>query len=235
MTFEAIVLCGGMGTRLKSVTGDLPKPMVDIAGRPFLDYHLAMLAQEGFRHVVLAAGYGADSIQRYFGDSRFGMKLSYAIEQEPLGTGGAVCNALSNCEQEFVFVLNGDTFAQVDFPNMMRQHETTGSDITICGKWMDDCDRYGALEIDKEMRITLFREKESGRSGYINAGIYLMKRTVLPCERMKFSLEKDMLEVNTEHILMKMHIIKGFFIDIGVPHDYSRAIELLPKWTEAYF
>ncbi len=232
MMLEAIILCGGMGTRLKEITGDLPKPMVEIGGRPFLDYMLRMLAKSGFEHVVLAVGYRSDVIRDYFGESRYGILIDFAFEDEPLGTGGGIRNALTLCEQDRIFILNGDTLAMVPFQEVMEHHR---SDITICGKWMDDCGRYGILEVDSGMRITAFREKESNRSGYINTGVYLVDREVIACDRKHFSFEKDFLEVKTHELDMRMFSFTGFFIDIGVPDDCRRALEILPEQFKEYF
>ncbi len=224
---EAVILCGGMGTRLKEITGDLPKPMVDVNGRPFLDWMLESLAKSGFKHVVLAVGYRWETIREFFGDERYRMNLSYAIETEPLGTGGAICNALQFCIQENVVVLNGDTMVEIPFQSMMRQHVVGDSDVTIAGKWMDDCSRYGILEVDDDKRVVSFREKQAGCSGYINAGVYVLKRDLPLGNRKKFSFENDFLDRNAEKYFMKMFQYDGLFIDIGIPEDYSKALNHL--------
>ncbi len=228
MRMEAIVLCGGMGTRLKEITGDLPKSMVDIHGKPFLEYILRMLADAGFEHVVLAVGYRAEVIHSYFGNNFHSVRIEYAVEKEPLGTGGAICNALPYCKQDRIFIMNGDTMAQVPFAYVLRQHRTG---ITICGKWMEDTGRYGVLDVDSENRVTAFREKQSSRSGYINAGIYLIDRNVIPRDRDRFSFEKDFLEPGTSRLNLRMVPLDGNFIDIGIPEDYRRVLDR----SENYF
>lgn len=223
---EAIVLAGGFGTRLQPVVSDVPKPMapMDAAGTPFLAYLLQDLSRQGVMRVVLSIGYMGELIQRYFGDEFAGMEICYAIEESPLGTGGAVKAALLMCESPDVFVLNGDTFFAVDLVAMMAQHQSSGADFTLAAREMRDFDRYGTLDLAADGRVLSFREKMFCRCGYINGGVYCMSSSVqkeLPDGR--FSLEQDFMEKMVREIQMYAFISQGYFVDIGIPEDYEKA------------
>lgn len=228
---EAIVLAGGFGTRLRQVVSDVPKPMapMDDKGAPFLAFVLKQLAGQGIKTVILSVGYMADVIQRYFGDSYAGMKLLYSVEDEPLGTGGAVKKALTMCSADIVFVLNGDTYFDVNFLEMAQKHHESGADFTLASREMIDFDRYGALSLTADDRVTSFGEKQYCAHGYINGGIYCMRKDIFAdVEQMAFSLEKDFLEKKVDELYIVSYKENGFFIDIGIPEDYRRAKQ---HWT----
>lgn len=223
---EAIVLAGGFGTRLRQVVSDVPKPMapMDEKGTPFLAFVLDMLAEQGITHVVLSVGYLASVIQEYFGASYNGMRLSYLQEDSPLGTGGAVKKALKACQRDVVFVLNGDTYFDVDLAAMKKEHLRSKADFTLAAREMHDFDRYGALEIDKQGRILRFGEKKYCVDGFINGGVYCLQRNLLDDVQPEvFSLEKDFLEKEMEQVRVQAYPSTGYFIDIGIPEDYQKA------------
>ena len=223
---EAIVLAGGFGTRLRQVISDVPKPMapMDEKGTPFLAFVLDMLAEQGITHVVLSVGYLASVIQEYFGASYNGMRLSYVQEDSPLGTGGAVKKALKACQRDVVFVLNGDTYFDVDLAAMKKEHLRSKADFTLAAREMHDFDRYGALEIDKHGRILRFGEKKYCVDGFINGGVYCLQRNLLDDVQPEvFSLEKDFLEKEMEQVRVQAYPSAGYFIDIGIPEDYQKA------------
>ena len=201
-SLEAVILAGGFGTRLQHIVSDVPKPMapMDEAGTPFLKYVLADLARQGIRRVILSTGYKSEVIEQYFGGSFQGMELVYSREDTPLGTGGAVKQALTLCTASDVFVLNGDTFFDVDLTAMCDFHHAQGADFTLAMKEMFNFDRYGALEV-QDGRILAFQEKKPLRQGWINGGVYCLRRELLSgVKEQCFSLETDFMEKQTKQL-----------------------------------
>ena len=225
---EAIILAGGLGTRLRSVVADLPKAMAPVAGRPFLEHLLDLLARAGFASAVLAVGYRADAIREHFGDRYRGLPLAYSVEGQPLGTGGAIRLAMNQASSPEVFVVNGDTFVDVDFSAMLAAHRTASAKLTIAVHEVPDAARYGALDIAGD-RVRGFFEKGREGPGWINAGVYLIARTLLDGEALPtaFSFESDYLVPNVVALRPLAFPTEGLFIDIGVPEDYDRAQSLL--------
>ncbi len=233
---EVIVLAGGMGTRLRQVVTDRPKPMAEVAGRPFLEWLLLMLRGQQVRRVVLAIGYKGKAIQAHFGDgAAWGMEISYSHEQTPLGTGGCLRLASSQLEGERFVVLNGDSYCPVDLGLLQRTHVLNAADATLWLVEVPDCSRYGAVEVDASNRVVSFHEKgDRAGSGLINAGIYLFERRVM--ERIPgrgaVSLETavfpDLLGGGLSAV-----VGNGPFLDIGTPEDYLRATQYLEREFES--
>lgn len=224
---EAIILAGGFGTRLKSVVNDVPKPMADINGRPFLAYLLSALSLSGVNKAILSVGYKHDVIQNYFENKYENTAIVYAIEKEPLGTGGGLKQALKNVEGEDALVLNGDTFFNVDLKALYGFHKQRSAVLTLALKPMHKIERYGTAVTSGE-RVTGFEEKAFKESGYINGGVYCVNRAIgkyLDCygDNESFSFEKDIIEKNIESLKPFGFVSDGYFIDIGIPEDYSRA------------
>lgn len=229
---EAIILAGGLGTRLSHIVNDVPKTMAPVCGKPFLKYVLDNIKENGFEHIILAVSYMRGQIMDYFGKEYKGMKVTYSVEESLLGTGGGTRQALSFCNDQEVFVLNGDSFLEVDFKEMLNFHLRKSADITIATKHMEHFDRYGTINIDNDTkRILSFNEKKFQEEGIINGGIYLMKRNVLDgIKEKKFSIEKDFFENFSLNLNIYAFETKGYFIDIGVPEDYYRAQEEFAKF-----
>lgn len=230
-TKEAIVLAGGLGTRLQSVIPDLPKPMAPVGGRPFLAYVLRQLSEGGIRKAILSVGHKHETILTHFGH-RFGpLVLDYSIESEPLGTGGAIVLALDHVDEEHVWVVNGDTFFDVDFGHLFDRHVSAGADLSMALKPMKQFDRYGCVTVDRSGRILGFTEKQYREEGLINGGVYVMRKSALtPAEfPAKFSFEKDFLEMNVSSMYLQGMPFEGYFIDIGIPEDYQKASVELEK------
>lgn len=222
---EAIILAGGMGTRLRARVSDVPKVMAPVNGVPFLDYVLNMLIRYGVRHFVFAVGYKAPAILAHYGGSYKGVRIDYAFEDTPLGTGGAIKNAMSYCDGERAVIVNGDTLCDVNIPAMLACHLKAGRPVTLCAKQMYDFDRYGSLEI-KNGRVKAFTEKKPVKSGKINAGVYIAEKSLFESiNKVEFSFEREVLENESIHITAFES--DGYFIDIGVPQDYDRAISRL--------
>lgn len=229
MSMEAIVLAGGLGTRLRSVVTDLPKPMAPVAGRPFLAWLLDELDRSGFTKAILAVGYKHESIREHFGDRHGKVKILYSIETEPLGTGGALKQALAMATATRVFVINGDTHVTLDYPAMEQAHEKAGARLTMAACAVPDVGRFGAMDIDTQNHVAGFFEKGRTGPGRINAGVYLMARDLLANNGMpeKFSFENDFLLPNLEAIKPLAFLTEGAFLDIGVPEDYALAAEFM--------
>lgn len=221
---ECIILAGGMGTRLQSVVSDVPKCMAPVAGHPFLYYLITSLIEAGFNHIIFALGYKHEIIEEWIEANAFPINISTVTEDAPLGTGGAVRLALSKAETNEIFVLNGDTFFGVRYPEMLSLHKSTQSAVTVALKRMKKFDRYGVVDIElPTSRILCFNEKQYCESGLINGGVYLINRHELDNFPMKFSLEKDFFETAVRTSTLSGYISEGYFIDIGIPEDYERA------------
>ena len=227
---EAIVLAGGLGTRLRDVLPDLPKCMAPVRGLPFLTIVLDYLIEQQFTKVVLSVGYRKEQVINYFGNSYKSLTIVYASEDEPLGTGGAIKLALSYCTQQNVFVLNGDTYFIPDLLAMEEQHNQISADISIAIKQVADSGRYGSVITDDSGRIVSFREKAPDAvEGWINGGIYLLNKDVLDnISQQKFSIENDVFKVSCSSLRIQSFQTDAFFLDMGIPADYERAQQILP-------
>lgn len=221
---EAIVIAGGFGTRLSSVVKNVPKPMADVAGKPFLSYIIDKLQKNGINKVVLAVGYLAEVIIDYFKENYHGVQIQYSIEKEPLGTGGAIKQALQMCTGPYVVVLNGDTYFDADVCGLYQTMIETKADIVLAVKPMKEFDRYGTLCISDQGRIIGFEEKKYVRQGYINGGMYMLPKNLLTdIAEKKFSFETDYLEKYVILHKMQAFYSDSYFIDIGIPEDYAKA------------
>ncbi|EAK9939709.1 D-glycero-D-manno-heptose 1-phosphate guanosyltransferase [Campylobacter lari] len=213
---QAIVLAGGLGTRLKSVVQDLPKPMAPINGKPFLTFVLEYLKKQGITEVILSVSFKYELIQEYFEDEFDGIKIRYNIENELLGTGGAIKDALKLIQNQ-AYVLNGDTIFDIDLKKLVLND----SKICIALKQMQNFDRYGTVNVDDQGIVTSFEEKIFKKQGLINGGIYLLKKDIFD----EFNLEKkfsfeEFLQKNHKVLKIQTQIFDGYFIDIGIPQDY---------------
>ena len=228
---QAILLCGGMGTRLRSVVSDRPKPMADICGKPFLQYLLEMLREKGITEVIFALGYMGEMIEEYFQDgSAFGLKIAYSYEEDPLGTGGAIRNALPKILEEEVLVLNADTYFPMDYQGLYRFHQENDGDFSLATRAVPDISRYGAVRRDAAGRILAWNEKleDGGQplAGEINGGIYVMKKSLIAeIPEGKQSLEQDCVpKWLSEGKRIFGLPFDGYFMDIGIPKDYQQFI-----------
>jgi len=220
---EAIVLAGGVGTRLRAVVPDVPKPMAPVAGRPFLELLLRNLSRQGVTRVVLSLGYKAEVITSHFGDRYHDMELAYAIEDTPLGTGAAVRQSLTYCHGDHALVLNGDTYLEVEISRLEDLWQSDRRPL-IVAREVADTARYGRLET-KNDQVIRFAEKEASGPGLINVGCYLFPKQLLdafPLDQ-PFSLEQDFLVGAVQREPFGLFVTCGRFIDIGVPEDYARA------------
>jgi len=223
---EVIILAGGFGTRLQKVVKDVPKPMAEINGRPFLSYLLDYYEKQGVEHIILSIGYLGKVIRDYFGEKFGKMTLSYALEEKPLGTGGAIIHSLRYAQHDLVMVVNGDTMFKIKFEEVYQFHLKKQSDFTMVIRQVEDVSRYGSVFLSEEGRIVGFAEKNShSGAGYINGGVYLLNKNLLTTRSFpeKFSIEKDFFEKEYNHYNMFGKVCNGYFIDIGIPEDYQKA------------
>lgn len=218
---EAIVLAGGFGTRLQSVVSEVPKPMAPIGEKPFLEYILKYLQKNGINKVILSVGYKWEIIRDYFGDKFENIELVYSVEDEPLGTGGAIKKAMGLVEKNEVYIINGDTFFDVELSKLSLEN---GSMLQLSLKTMSDFDRYGCVESDADGYITAFTEKSYRKKGNINGGIYLANKYIFDNFKLseKFSFEEFMQD-NFKTIKATVKVFDNYFIDIGIPEDYKKA------------
>lgn len=238
----ALILAGGLGTRLRPVVDDKPKPMAGVNGKPFLEHQLAFLRRFGLSHFVLCVGYRRQQIQEYFEDgSPWGVRIDYAVEEQPLGTAGALKNAQAFVDGPFL-VLNGDSFFDSDLNHLLRFHNEArqtkrGTMGTIALTRVPNAEAYGTVHLEPgSSRIVKFAEKaasatNSAPSHYINAGIYVLEPEVLqriPAAE-KVSIERDVFPQLLDDGQLYGCYLKGFFVDIGTPEGYREFQDYLKE------
>lgn len=221
---QAILLAGGLGTRLRSVINDRPKPMAIIEGRPFMEYVTRELCRGGITDIIFAVGYKGSMVEEHFGDgSRLGFHASYAYEESLLGTAGAIKNAARFVTGDRFYVLNADTFYQIDYTRLAKQQGLQNLDMALVLREVADVSRYGEAVLDSQGILTSFNEKtDEVRAGTINGGVYLMRRELLDTiPDGKVSLENDMIPLwMREGRRLGGFVNHGYFIDIGIPEAY---------------
>lgn len=229
---EAIVLAGGLGTRLQPVISGIPKPMAPVSGKPFLYYVLKWLETNQISRIILSVGYQWKTIYQAFGDRFNDMELVYSVEDTPLGTGGAIARAMDHhLTGDLFFIVNGDTLFHTCLSEFFVFHRTGAFDLSILLKPMKNVDRYGTVTVSEKNRITAFHEKSPRNAGLINGGIYLANRNIetrFPSGKI-FSFEKAFLEKRLNDLLIGGLVSDSYFIDIGIPEDYFRARSGLPN------
>jgi D-glycero-alpha-D-manno-heptose 1-phosphate guanylyltransferase len=225
---EAIVLAGGFGTRLQSVISEVPKPMAPVNEKPFLKFILKYLQKNGVTRVVLSVGYKWEIIERYFGNRFDKMELVYSVEDELLGTGGAIKKALSLVKSNNVFIINGDTFFNIKLSSLSLKENSL---LQLSLKKMYNFNRYGSVKVDESGRVVNFDEKSFKKEGNINGGVYLLNTKIfenfnLP---LKFSFE-EFMEKNYNTLNISAKVFKDYFVDIGIPEDYEKAQNEIKKY-----
>lgn len=229
MIKEAIILAGGLGTRLKDTVPDLPKCMAPVAGRPFLFHVINYLRSQGVEKFIFSLGYKHEIIESYLSEQFSTLQFQCVIEQEPLGTGGAIQFACTKATDPVVVVVNGDTIFKANLHEAFRFHDHNLAECTLLLKPMKNFDRYGVVTTGKDHLVIAFQEKQFYESGNINAGMYVLQVAKFLDEEFpqKFSFEKDYLEKYFNQRRIYGIVQDQYFIDMGIPEDYFRAqIEL---------
>ena len=229
MIKEAIILAGGLGTRLRSMVADIPKCLAPVAGRPFLYYVIEHLLKQGIEKFIFSVGFKYEMIESWLNEEYPLLFAQFAIEHEPLGTGGAIKLACSFATEKNVLVVNGDTLYKLDVKKLDAFHHICGADCTISLKPMQDFNRYGVVQLNKDHSIASFKEKQQYKEGLINAGVYAMNVNSFLQEDLpqKFSFENDYLEKFYLQRKIFGIVQDEYFIDIGIPEDYKKAGEEL--------
>ncbi len=222
MDVDAVVLVGGQGTRLRPLTLSAPKPMLPTAGVPFLEHLLSRIRAIGVRHVVLGTSYKAETFTDYFGDgSAFGLEIDYLVEDEPLGTGGAIRNVAGALRADTVLVFNGDILAGVDLRQLLNTHQENDADVTLHLVKVADPRAFGSVPTGPDGRVQAFLEKtDNPPTDQINAGCYVFKRSVLesiPAGRV-VSVERETFPGLLERgARIFGHVDSSYWLDLGTP------------------
>ena len=230
---DALILAGGMGTRLRSVVHDVPKPMADIAGRPFLAHLMDYWISQGINRFILSVSYKKNKIIDYFGTKYKNASIAYVEELEPLGTGGALILASQTLSDHFV-VLNGDTLFKVNLSKFIRKHLDSKSNWTVALFKANESDRYGQINIDSIGRIKNFQSGKSQIGQLSNGGVYIINPKILQESSFKIGTKYSLEEEIIPTLINDGNHFFGFeeaaeFLDIGVPEDYFKAQEILNK------
>lgn len=220
---KAIILAGGKGLRLRQIIEDIPKPMADIGGKPFLEYLVLFLKKWGITDIIIAVGFKKEAIKPYFATGKkWGVNITYSVEREPLGTAGALKRAIIGTSGKQFIVLNGDSFLDIDFNKLIYFHKQKKSLVTLSLLKVKDAARYGRVKINSSSQIIEFSEKCRKGKGLINGGVYLMERDVVKfIPEGNVSLENQVLPLITGRGLYGL-LTDGFFVDIGLPEDYFK-------------
>lgn len=223
---DVFILCGGLGKRLKEISGDMPKPMVKIRGRAFLDIIMNYLSGFGLRNFILGTGYKAEIIRDYYINNRIpDVNILFSPEKKPLDTGGAVKNARKFIKSNPFLVLNGDSLCKVNLLNFLKFHQQKKSVASILLKKVSCGQEYGEIKLDKFSRIQSFNEKnKKAKTCLINAGIYIFDKQIFSFmpNLSKFSLESDLFPAMAGDRVFGYRY-PGFFLDIGTPERYLQA------------
>lgn len=229
---QAVLLAGGLGTRLRSVVSDRPKPMALIEEKPFMEYVVMELMKHGVTDIIFAVGYKGSMVEEYFKDgSEWGIRVSYAYEEELLGTAGAIKNAGKKVTEDRFLVLNADTFYQIDYTRLVTLSEERGLDMALVLREVPDVSRYGQAVLEDGWLMAFDEKTEEKRRGTINGGVYLMNRSLLDAiPEGKVSLEHDMIpKWLSGGKKLGGFVNDGYFIDIGIPEDYYRFMDDVKK------
>ena len=230
MIKEAIILAGGLGTRLREVVQEVPKCLAPVAGKPFLHFVIRALQQQGIERFILGVGYKHEMIAEFIEQQYPQLSVQYSIEEELLGTGGAIRACCLLSEAELIIAVNGDTLFEANLASLAQLHEEKNALTSLALKPMQDFSRYGVVRINDRQQITAFEEKRFYAEGLINGGVYAIDRLrfLAATEPGKFSFETHFLEKEVASGGLYGLVQDGYFIDIGIPEDFAKAnIDLL--------
>ena len=220
---DCIILCGGKGTRLRETIGETQKVMADVEGKPFLDILLERFKNQGIRRVILCTGYKSEEVEVYYKNNDFGLEIVISKEEEPLGTGGAIKNAIRYVQSDSFFALNGDCICDADLNAFYTFHQSQGANATLLVSRIKNNKDFGVIVMDEQNNILAFKEKEVLAVALVNVGIYCFKKDIasfMPSEK-KFSIEYDGFPRFVGHDF-KGFIIDESFLDIGTPDRFEK-------------
>jgi D-glycero-alpha-D-manno-heptose 1-phosphate guanylyltransferase len=222
---EAIILAGGLGTRLRTAVPHLPKCMAPINGKPFIRFVIRYLQQQGITRIIFSLGYRSDAFTDFLTQTLATDQYSIVVEKEPLGTGGAIRFAMQSAVTDDIVVVNGDSIFSPDLRKQYELHMQQQAECTLALKPMQHFDRYGVVETDESGRILAFHEKKAYENGLINGGVYIINKTSFLSNPFpeKFSFETDYLQRFYKEKILMGFVQDAYFIDIGIPEDYQRA------------
>jgi NDP-sugar pyrophosphorylase family protein len=232
MISQAAILCGGLGTRLGALTADTPKPLLVVAGQPFLDILLGEFGRQDVRHILLLAGFAGEQVRSYAEitpqRTRFDLRIEVVIEPEPAGTGGAIRRVGDRLAEAF-FLLNGDSWFDIELADLAAGLSTRPDlSAAIALRRLEDASRYGAVALDGEM-VARFAERPDGPGpGLVSGGVYAMRRQVVEQVATTCSLERDVFPVLASAGSLAGRAYDSYFIDIGIPEDFRRAQHEIP-------
>lgn len=228
---QAVVLAGGRGTRLGTLTAETPKPLLDVGGRPFIDWVVANLERQGVEHVVLTTGYRADAFEEWLDAHDGPASVSTFIETEPLDTGGALTLLGDRLDESF-FVLNGDTLFDAPLDGLADLLALPDTAMSIALRAVEDVERYGRVTLDGA-RVSGFAEKATHGAGLINGGVYAVRRSALAGRSAPLSIERTLIPELVAQGRVRGRPCDGYFIDIGLPETLARAQADVPAWWAA--
>lgn len=220
-----IILVGGLGTRLGKETHNIPKPLIEVSGKPFLIRILDRLATQNFREIFLCTGHMGHQFENKIGAKYLNLNINYSHEHNPLGTGGAILNCFKSYNIQEALVMNGDTYTQLDYKTMIDHWKIQKYDFVLSCTYVSNTSRYGTISLNSQGGILKFNEKDCGvSSGLINSGNYLINKSIFKHRSVcKFSWEQEILQPLSARFGVFRH--EGQFIDIGIPKDLEFARE----------
>src|SRR3989338_4964593 len=232
----AVILCGGLGTRLRSEIGEKPKVMAQVGPMPFLELLVKQLMHQGINEIILCTGYKADVVEKHFKSKKFNATINFSQESEPLGTGGALKNAQGRIKKSPFFVLNGDSYCSVNLSRLLTYHQQKKALATIVVSEVKDRGDFGTIALDSDKHILAFKEKINFQNKkakkedlYVNAGIYCFLDDIFGLmEATRFSLEHDFFPRLIKQTFYGFVTDEPFY-DIGTPQRYKKVIEVLKK------
>lgn len=222
-----VILCGGIGSRLGALVSETPKPLLTVQGKPFLEHVISFYEAQNVKRFVFCTGYLSNRIQDHFSDPEFShLDISFSVETEALGTGGAITHALPHIKSDHFLVINGDSFCSFSLENFLEFHHSHEAIFSMALRFQEDCSRYGSVALDESEGVISFEEKRANAgSGLINAGVYLLSKSVYSQLDLgkTFSIETDVFPKFISHDLFGFDIGDVPFIDIGTPVSLQEA------------
>lgn len=224
---DVLVLCGGLGTRLRSVIGENQKVLASVDHKPFLELLLRYIQKQKIKRVILCAGYQADALAKILSDAKLTLDIVISKEEKPLGTGGAVKNAFEHIRSDPFFVVNGDSFCRIDYKAVQDFHVAKKAGVTVVLSMTGDGKDFGTVDLDAACRVTAFREKVKSGHGTVNVGIYCCQKKILNFmpPGNAFSMEREVFPQLVGHDFYGF-VTDEPFIDIGTPERYQKAQSL---------